>query len=281
MVRGAVDGAGGRAAIRRGRGGAQHRGPRARGPPSLRHHPQAVRHLRHGPDGPGPLQEAARAQGVRRRRGVRGGTGRAQGGRRGRGHDPHPHHRALPLLPRHRHRHGGQPGPGRRHHHEAGDAGSDGAVGPRPAHGGQGRRLGHHRAQLRLGRAGRHAVDGPARRRRVHPQRQQDLHHQWALRRHHRALRQARRRVRHPGAPTPGAHLRPGPGHPRPRAVGAVPQDGPPLLAHGRAVPLRRPGRPRPSVWARPRTNGQAVAANRPRATSSPNGPGWPPCRSD
>ena len=45
---------------------------------------------------------------------------------------------------------------------------------------------------------GSHAVDGPARRRRVPPERQQDLHHQRPLRRHHRVLLQARRGLRHP-----------------------------------------------------------------------------------
>ena len=35
-------------------------------------HPQAVRHLRHGPDGPRPVQEAARAQGGRHHRVGRG-----------------------------------------------------------------------------------------------------------------------------------------------------------------------------------------------------------------
>ena len=42
----------------------------------------------------------------------------------------------------------------------------------------------------------------------------------------------------------PGPHLRPREGHARLRAVQAVPQDGPSLLAHRRAVPVRRAGRP-------------------------------------
>ena len=64
----------------------ERRGARARGPAALRHHPQAVRHLRHGRDGPGPLQEAARAQGSRRRGRVRseerGRAAPGDGGRR-------------------------------------------------------------------------------------------------------------------------------------------------------------------------------------------------------
>ena len=67
-------------------------------------------------------------------------------------------------------------------------------------------------------------------------------------------------------------------GTPGPRAVQALPQDGPPLLPHRRAVPHRRPGRAGTTCWARPRTSGPAADATRPRATSSPSGPGWPPC---
>ena len=43
-------------------------------------------------------------------------------------------------------------------------------------------------------------------------ERQQDVHHQRPVRRHHRLLRQARRRERDGAAPAPGADLRPRPG---------------------------------------------------------------------
>jgi hypothetical protein len=71
-----------------------------------------------------------------------------------RGDDPDPHHRAVPLLPRHRDRLGREHRTGRRHHHEGRHPGPDGAVGTRPAHPGEDRRLGHHRAQLGLRRLG-------------------------------------------------------------------------------------------------------------------------------
>ena len=152
------------------------------------------------------------------------------------------------YCPGHRHRARGQHRPGRRHHHEERHAGPDGALGPRPADAGQGRRLGHHRARLGLRRPRRHEVDRRARRRRVRAQRQQDVHHQRPLRRHHRLLRQARRRQRHAAAPAPGPHLHPRPRHARARAVQALPQDGPALVADRRALPHRRAGRQGPAA---------------------------------
>ena len=93
----------------------------------------------------------------------------------------------------------------------------EGALGARPAHPREDRRLGHHRARLRLRRLRVDEVHGPPRRRRVRPQRLQDLHHQRPLRRHHRLHLQARR-----GQPARGAQdplLRARLGHARPRAV--------------------------------------------------------------
>ena len=58
---------------------------------------------------------------------------------------------------------------------------------------GQGRRVGDHRAGLRLRRLRLDAVDRPPRRRRVRPQRLEDVHHQRPLRRHDRVHLQARR----------------------------------------------------------------------------------------
>ncbi len=61
----------------------------------------------------------------------------------------------LPIIeicrhsPGHGHRHGRVDGPHLGRHHEQGHHRPEGAVGARPAHAGQGRRLGHHRARLR------------------------------------------------------------------------------------------------------------------------------------
>ena len=122
--------------------------------------------------------------------------GRARRAAGQRGPDPHPDHRAVPLLPGIVTALGVSTGLAGGTIMKQRHAGADGALGSRPADAGQDRRLGHHRAQLGLRRPGRHEVDRTARRRRVHPQRQQDLHHQRPLRRHHRLLRQARRRQR-------------------------------------------------------------------------------------
>ena len=80
--------------------------------------------------------------------------------RRQRRHGPDPDRRAVPLLPRHRDRPRRQHRPGRGHDHEAGHGRPDGALGPRPADHGQGRRVGHHRARLGVRRLRRHEVDG-------------------------------------------------------------------------------------------------------------------------
>ena len=202
-------------------------------------------------------------------------------GRRQRRHDAHPDHRAVPLLPRHRDRPRGQHRPGRRHHHEGRHAGPDGALGSRPHDARQGRGLGHHRARLGLRRARRHEVVRAARRRRVRAQRQQDVHHQRPLRRHDRLLRQARRRQRHAAAPAPRPHLHPRPRHARARAVQALPQDGPALVADGRALPHRRAGRQGPPARRDRGRRAATKGARAPRGTSSPSGPAWPPCRSD
>ena len=91
--------------------------------------------------------------------------------------------------------------------------GPEAALGPRPADHGQDRRLGHHRARLGVRRVRLDAVDGPARRRRVRAQRVQDLHHQRALRRHHRVHLQAGRGE--PARGPQGRQLRPRHGHAR------------------------------------------------------------------
>ena len=74
----------------------------------------------------------------------------------------------------------------------------EGALGRRPAHAGEDRRLGHHRARLGLRRLRLHEVHRPPGRRRVRAQRLQDVHHQRPLRRHHRLHLQARRGQRRP-----------------------------------------------------------------------------------
>ena len=121
----------------------------------------------------------------------------------------------------------------------------EGAVGARPAHARQDRRVGHHRARLGLRRVRVDAVDGPARRRRVRAQRLEDVHHQRSVRRHDRVHLQARRGQ--PARRAQGPDLRPRHGHARARAVEAAAQDGHALVADGRAVPRRRAGRPRPA----------------------------------
>ena len=75
---------------------------------------------------------------------------------------------------------------------------AEGALGPRAAHDGEDRRVGHHRAQLGLRRVRLDAGDRPPRRRRVRAQRLEDLHHQRPLRRHDRVHLQARRGQRRP-----------------------------------------------------------------------------------
>ena len=87
-------------------------------------------------------------------------------------------------------------------------------LGAAAAHPREDRRLGDHRAGLGLGRLRRHEVDREARRRRrLRPERQQDLHHQRPLRRHDRVHLQARRGQRSEGPQ--GAQLRSRQGHAR------------------------------------------------------------------
>ena len=178
-------------------------------------------HLRHGRDGAGRLRPSASSARRRRSRGEarperdrRTATATEAGGpRRRRVHDDR-HHRALPGVPRPGDRDGRVDGPHRGRGQRQGHDRPEGAVGARPAHAGQDRRVGDHRAQLRLRRLRFDEVDRPARRRRVRPQRVQDVHHQRSVRRHDRVHLQARR-----GQPARGAH-------------------GPPVrarLGHGRA----------------------------------------------
>ena len=111
----------------------------------------------------------------------------------------------------------------------------EGALGARPAHARQDRRLGHHRAELGLRRVRLDEVDRPARRRRVPAQRLEDVHHQRSLRRHHRVHLQARRGQ--PAGRAQDPQLRARHGHARARAVQAAAQDGHAQLADRRAVP--------------------------------------------
>ena len=154
-------------------------------------------------------------------------------------------------------------------HHRA-----EGALGAAAADAGEDRRLGDHRARLGLGRLRRHEVDGAPRRRRLRPQRQQDLHHQRPVRRHHRLHLQARRR-RPTASDRKVRQLRPRQGHARPRAVEAAAQDGHALVAHRRAVPRRRARREGPPASARPRTARRAPAPRPPSRSSAPASPRW------
>ena len=85
---------------------------------------------------------------------------------------------------------------------------AEGALGARPAHARQDRRVGDHRAGLGLGRVRRHEGDRAARRRgRLRAERQQDLHHERPVRRHHRVHLQARRAGRRPEGPQESSHF--------------------------------------------------------------------------
>ena len=75
-----------------------------------------------------------------------------------------------------------------RGHHRA-----EGALGAAAAHARQDRRVGHHRAGLRVRRVRRDEGDRAPRRRRLRPLREQDVHHERPLRRHDRLHLQARR----------------------------------------------------------------------------------------
>ena len=216
-------------------------GARARRPAALRHPPQAVRHLRHGRDGARGLQGAHRAREAHRGRG--GGAGRDElrrGRRRGRGLHAHPDHRDLPALAGHGHRDGRVDGADVGGDHVEGHDRPEGAVGARPAHDGQGRCVGDHRAGFGVRRVRLDEVDGAPGRRRVRPQRLEDLHHERSLRRHHRVHLQARRGQ--PAGGAQGPQLRPRQGDAGLRAAQAAAEDGHALLTHRRAVPDRRPG---------------------------------------
>ena len=172
----------------------------------------------------------------------------AKGERRG-GGDPNaiamtmlPDHRALPALARHGHGHGRvSMGLTSAAIMSQGHDRAEGAVGARPADAREGRRVGHHRARLRVRRLRVDEVDRPARRRRVPPERLEDLHHQRPLRRHDRVHLQARRGQPAGRAQDPVVRARPGDAGLR--AVEAAAQDGHALVADRRAVPRRRPGR--------------------------------------
>ena len=90
----------------------------------------------------------------------------------------------------------------------------------------QDRRLGDHRARLRLRCVRRHEVLRRARRRRLHPQRPEDVHHQRPRRGRGRRVRQTRRGRRRRQARPQGAHVRPRPRYGGLRPVKALPQDG-------------------------------------------------------
>ena len=90
-------------------------------------------------------------------------------------------------------------------------------------------------------------VDRAARRRRLRPQRVEDVHHQRPLRRHDRLHLQARRGQR-PRRTARSSSFVLDRGMPGPRPVQAAAQDGPALVADGRAVPRRRPRRARPAA---------------------------------
>ena len=153
----------------------------------------------------------------------------------------------------------------------------EGALGPRPAHARQDRRLGDHRAGLGLRRVRLDEVDGPPRRRRVPPQRLQDVHHQRPLRRHDRVHLQARRGQPAGGAQDPVVRAR----HrdAGARADQAAAEDGHALVAHRRAVPHRRAGRARPAA-RRDRGRPGRRAGRAPRTPSRSSGRAWPPWRS-
>ncbi len=86
----------------------------------------------------------------------------------------------------------GQPGSGCGDHHEPRDAGPERTLAARPDDAGEDCGVGDHRAGLRLGRVRRHEDLRHARRRGLHPQRPEDVHHQRARRRRPGGVRQTR-----------------------------------------------------------------------------------------
>ena len=219
---------------------------RARRPAALRHPAQDVRDVRHGRDGARAVQAADRTGEGRRPRGERRPTagGTSAGGDSGA--VAHPDHRAVPRAAPAWSPRWASPWASRRAAiMSQGHDRAEGAVGARPPHAGQGRRVGDHRAGLGLRRVRLDASHGAPRRRRLRAQRLEDVHHQRAVRRHHRVHLQARRRQ--PARAAQGAVVRARPRHAGLRAVEAAAQDGHALLAHRRAVPRRRPRRPRPA----------------------------------
>jgi hypothetical protein len=146
-------------------------------------------------------------------------------------------------------RHGDGPrrlhGPHGRSRHVEGQLRADGALGPRPADPGQDRRVGDHRARLRIRCLRIHEVRGTrAARRNLAALGQQDVHHQRTLRGHHRLHLQARGGGRRPPR-LEGDELRARPGHARAHPDQGAAQDGPAQLPDGRALPAGRPGRGR------------------------------------
>ena len=133
---------------------------------------------------------------VRRRRQCVGGHG-LRGGQR-----------AVPGVHGSCHRDGRQPRSDGAHNHGPWHARSAGALAAGSGHLRQGGRLGHHRAGLGLGRVRRHEVLRGARRRRLHPQRAEDLHHQRSRCRRRGGLREAGRGRPGRQARPQGAHVR-------------------------------------------------------------------------
>ena len=181
----------------------------------------------------------------------------------------------LHRLRRHQHglrradRHGPPPDPPARHR---------GAEAPLPRTGPQGRegRLpGDHRAGRRLRRRG-HPHHGDSRRRRIRHQRLQDLHHQRAPRRLHRARREDRprgaARRHHPLRRRPARReRREGPRLQRLRRAG---EDGDARLRHRRAGLRRRPRPGRaPSSARKARASTTSPGSSRASAWSPPPAP--------
>ena len=163
-------------------------------------------------------------------------------------------------------------------HHEPGHDRAEGALGARPAHPRQDRRVGDHRARLRLRRLRLDAVDGPPRRRRVRAQRLEDVHHQRPVRRHDRVHLQARRGQPAGGAQDPVASCSTG-------ACRASSSRKPLRKMGMHSSPTgelfldRRPRRPRPAD-RRDRGRRRPAAARAPRTPSRWSAPAWPPWRS-
>ena len=156
------------------------------------------------------------------------------------GSDARPHQRTVAVLPRHGHGAGRVGRPYRRGDRQPWHRDAAPALGARPPLPRAHRGLGADRAGSRLGRLRRHALHGATRpqRRRLHPQRVEDVHHQRTVRRRHRVHLQARRW--HPARAAQGPVVRPRAWDGGARAVAAAAQDGDALLADGRGLRHRR-----------------------------------------